>query len=267
MAETYQKIETQLVGKVGIITLNAPPDNGVGITMIQEILAVLEQWKTDDCVRTVMFQSALPFFSMGGSGDDLIREMEKETPHSQQCYTQLGGILTQTVASYPKSTLSAATGIVRGGATVLFNACDIRIAGESLRLKDSDMYYGLLASWGMSSLRLPLWIGRNKLMDYMFLCEEYTGHQAYELGLVSKVVPDDLVNEIGLLIATKMSKAAPIAVQYFKECVDKVLNPHLEEAREFELRAASLVYRTKDAKIGVKNSIVVKFIFDEFTGK
>ena len=101
----------------------------------------------------------------------------------------------------------------------------------------------------------------------MFLCEEYTGHQAYELGLVSKVVPDDLVNEIGLLIATKMSKAAPIAVQYFKECVDKVLNPHLEEAREFELRAASLVYRTKDAKIGVKNAIEGKFICDEFTGK
>lgn len=267
MYPQYEKIQVQLVGKVGIITLNAPPDNGLGVQMISEILEVLDLWEENAAVRTVMFQSALPFFSMGGSGDDLLDEMDQAGSSSARDYTKLGGTLTQRVASYPKSTLVAATGMVRGGTTALFNACDIRIAGENLRLKDSDMYYGLLASWGMSSLRLPLWIGRNKLMDYMFLCEEYNGRQAYELGLVSKVVPDDLVNEAGLMIATKMSKAAPIAVRYFKQCVDKVLNAHLEEARAFELEAADIVYRTKDAEIGIKNAMEGRFISDDFVGE
>ena len=45
-------------------------------------------------------------------------------------------------------------------------------------------------SWGVISLRLPIWIVRNKGMDYMFLNEGFNGRQATELGLVSKVVPD-----------------------------------------------------------------------------
>ena len=45
-------------------------------------------------------------------------------------------------------------------------------------------------SWGVISLRLPIWIVRNKVMDYMFLNEGFNGRQATELGLVSKVVPD-----------------------------------------------------------------------------
>jgi enoyl-CoA hydratase/carnithine racemase len=47
----------------------------------------------------------------------------------------------------------------------------------------------------------------------MFLNEGFTGRQAYELGLVSKVVPDDQVDEIGLAIAKKMSTAAPVAAR------------------------------------------------------
>lgn len=265
--EEYERIQTEHIGKVGVITLDSPPENDLGVQMISEILDVLDRWETDSQVCTVMFKSALDFFSMGGNGGDLLKEMETAASNISRSYTELGGKLTQRVASYPKSTLVAATGFVRGGTTALFNACDIRIAGEGLRLKDSDMYYGLLASWGMSSLRLPLWIGRNKLMDYMFLCEEYTGRQAYELGLVSKVVPDDLVNEIGLQIATKMSKAAPVAVRYFKQCVDKVLHQNLEEAHAFELEAADIVYQTEDAKIGVRNAIDGKFISDDFIGR
>ncbi len=45
-------------------------------------------------------------------------------------------------------------------------------------------------SWGVISLRLPIWIVRNKVMDYMFLNEGFNGRQATELGFVSKVVPD-----------------------------------------------------------------------------
>ena len=44
--------------------------------------------------------------------------------------------------------------------------------------------------------------------------EDFTGRQCYELGLASKVVADELVEEGGLGIGKKMSKAAPLAVKY-----------------------------------------------------
>jgi enoyl-CoA hydratase/carnithine racemase len=107
----------------------------------------------------------------------------------------------------------------------------------------------------MCSLQLPIWIGRNKVLDYTFLNEGFTGRQAYELGMVSMVVPDDQVDEIGLAIAKKMSTAAPIAARYFKVCVRNVLYPHLAEARAKELEASKMVWVTEDAKEGLANVI------------
>ncbi|OGD56182.1 hypothetical protein A3K78_05750 [Candidatus Bathyarchaeota archaeon RBG_13_52_12] len=68
-------------------------------------------------------------------------------------------------------------------------------------------------------------------------------------------MPDDQVDEIGLAIAKKMSTAAPVAAQYFKECVRNVLYPHLAEAREKELEASKSVWATDDAKEGLANVI------------
>lgn len=88
-------------------------------------------------------------------------------------------------------------------------------------MHDGDIYYGTVGSWGMSSLRLPMWIGRNKVLDYMFLNEDFTGRQCYELGLASKVVADELVEVVGLATAKKMSKAAPIAVNTIRTALGK----------------------------------------------
>lgn len=264
----YTKITTEQVGKVGIITLDDPPGNPLGITMIREILDCLDAWENDDSVVTVMFKSSVFDFSFGGDGDDLGNEMEYASDADGRTYTEYGRALTARVASYPKSTIVGATGIVRGGTTVLFNACDIRIAGEHLRLKDSDMFYGLMASWGMSSLRLPVWIGRNHIMDYMFLAEELSGREAYEMGLASRVVPDDYLNEATLAIATKMSKAAPLAVKYFKKAVENAIyHPNFAEAEKLELEYADTVYKTEDAKVGFENACKGIFVYDGFKGK
>ena len=92
-------------------------------------------------------------------------------------------------------------------------------------------------------------------MDYMFLNEGFTGRQAYELGLVSKVVSDDQVDEIGLAIAKKMSTAAPVAARCFKECVRNTIYSHLAEARAKELEVSNIVWETEDAKQGLSDLI------------
>jgi len=266
MTKKYQYILAEQDERVGIISLNAPPNNSLSKKMIYEIFSVLDDWESRDDIRTVMFKSALPMFSGGANAPELIAEMDAGETAGEESYSELGGRLVERIETYPKSTLVAATGKLFGGTTVLFSACDIRIGGENLNLKDGDIYYGLVASWGMSSLRLPLWIGRNKVMDYMFLNEEFTGRQAYELGLVSKVVPDEMVDEVGLSIAKKMSKAAPIAVRYYKECVRRSIYHDLAAARAFELEASEIVYSTEDSKKGIAN-ITAGIPYTDFDGK
>ena len=49
-------------------------------------------------------------------------------------------------------------------------------------------------------LRLPIWIGRNKIMDYMFLNEGFNGRQAYEMGMASKVVASGAIGSVPYLL-------------------------------------------------------------------
>jgi len=64
-----------------------------------------------------------------------------------------------------------------------------------------------------------------------------------------------LVDEVGLQIATKMAKAAPIAVRYYKECVRRAVYHELEKAHQFELEVAEIVGATEDCKNGLAGVI------------
>lgn len=246
----YTQIKLSHSGRVGIITIDHPPRNSFSKRMTSEMLTAFGEFEADDSVRVIMVNGKGFDFSRGADFTDLTAEISEEGSEETD-FSILGGRLVEQIERCPKATVVAARGECFGGSSAIFSAFDIRIVGESFTVHDGDIYYGTVGSWGMSSLRLPIWIGRNKIMDYMFLNEDFTARQAYELGLVSKVVPDELLDTISLAIASKMSKAAPIAVKYFKECVRKAIYSDFHEAREFEIKASETVFKTKDCKNGL----------------
>ena len=261
----YTTIKLSRNGRTGIITLNVPPRNSFSKKMLVEVYEAFKEFEADDDIRTVLMNSTGKNFSAGADADDIRNAFAGGDDTIAESFTVLGGRLVELIDNYPKGTIVAARGLCIGGSTAVFNAFDIRVVSDTFSIHDGDIYYGTVGSWGMSSLRLPMWIGRNKIMDYMFLNEDFTAQQAYELGLVSKVIPDDKLDEESMKIATKMSTAAPLAVKYFKECVRKSVYAQLEEARKFELEAAEIVNSTEDSKNGLLAVIEGKQA--EFTGK
>ncbi len=249
----YSAIKTEIVDRVGVITLDHPPLNAVSKRMMVEIMEALDEFEQNDIVRAIMMKADGPDFSYGADAEDAKKGARGEKEEIPESFSVLGNRLVERIDGCPKPTLVAAHGRCIGGSTAMFNAFDIRIVGENFCMHDGDIYYGTVGSWGMSSLRLPMWIGRNRVLDYMFLNEDFTGRQCYELGLASKVVADELVEVVGLATAKKMSKAAPIAVKYYKDCVRKATQNNIEEARALELKAAEIVFETEDCKIGLKS--------------
>jgi len=261
----YTELKREIVGQIGVITLNRPPKNSFTKKLLVEMVHVFDEFENDESVRTIYLKSTGEHFSRGADADDIKKALAGEKEDISESFSELGGRLVERIDYCPKSTIVAAKGRCIGGSTAVFNAFDIRIVGESFYIKDGDIYYGTVGSWGMSSLRLPIWIGRNKIMDYMFLNEGFSAHQAYELGIVSKVVPDELLEGVGMHYANKMSTAAPIAVRRFKECIRKCLYTNLDDAREFELHVAEEVMATEDAKAGL--AAVIRGEQAAFVGK
>lgn len=246
----YTQIKTDIDERVGVITLSHPPRNSFTKRMLAEVLDALDQFERSDVVRAVMMKSEGPDFSKGADFDDIDAELAGEGEMKEN-FSQLGGKLVERVDFYPKPTLVAAKGVCFGGSAAVFSSFDIRIVGENFQLHDGDIYYGTVGSWGMSSLRLPVWIGRNRMLDYMFLNESFNGRQLYEMGMASKVVADELVDTVGLMYAKKMSKAAPIAARMYKECVRRATLPNYQELRRAEEEVAEYIYSTEDCKNGL----------------
>ncbi len=262
----YCELIVEKVGRVGVLTLNRPPKNSFSKKLLKEMLNAMEAFERDDDIRTVFLKSSGEHFSQGADSEDIKKALAGQVEDIKESFAELGGALIEKIDNYPKSTIVAAKGRCIGGSSAVFNAFDIRIVGESFFIKDGDIYYGAVGSWGMSSLRLPIWIGRNRIMDYMFLNEGLSGRMAYEMGIASKVVADELVDEVGMYYAQKMSSAAPLAVKYFKECVRKALyGAGLEESRNFELEVANKVLATEDAKAGL--AAVIRGEQAEFFGR
>lgn len=251
----FTTIRTEIIDRVGVITLDYPPLNSVSKRMMVEIMDAFTEFENNDVVRAIMVKSALTDFSYGADPGDITKGLGGQVEEIKESFSVLGNRMVERIDCCPKPTLVAAKGRCIGGSTAMFNAFDIRIVGEGFRMHDGDIYYGTVGSWGMSSLRLPMWIGRNKVLDYMFLNEDFTGRQCYELGLASKVVADELLDEVALATAKKMSKAAPIAVKYYKDCVRKATQNNIEEARAFELEAAEIVSATEDSKNGLRSVV------------
>lgn len=246
----YTQMKLSRNGRVGVITLHHPPVNAFSKRLLVEALAALDEFEADSDIRTIMMRSTGPDFSVGADGGDIDKALAGGEAITES-FSTLGGRLVERLDTCPKATIVVARGRCVGGSTAIFNAFDIRVVNDTFRIHDGDIYYGTVGSWGMSSLRLPIWIGRNKIMDYMFLNEDFTGQQAYELGLVSKVFPDAELDEAGMAIARKMSIAAPLAVRAFKECVRKAVYHELEEARRFETETAERIMATEDSKNGL----------------
>lgn len=261
----YTLLSAEVVGRVGVITLTNPPKNSFSKRLLVEMVQVFDEFEANDTVRTIFLKSTGENFSQGADADDIKKALAGQVEEIPESFSVLGGRLVERIDNCPKSTIVAARGRCIGGSTAVFNAFDIRIVGESFYIKDGDIYYGTVGSWGMSSLRLPIWIGRNKIMDYMFLNEGFNGRQAYELGIASKVVADELVDEVGMFYANKMATAAPVAVKYFKDCVRAATAPYLDQARAFELQAAEAVFATEDSKAGL--AAVIRGEQAEFQGK
>ncbi len=100
--------------------------------------------------------------------------------------------------------------------------------------------------------RLPRLVGRSKALELILTAETISAEEAFEIGLVSQVVPQEkLASEVEALAQTIASKA-PIALRYIKEAVNKGMDLSLEQGLRLEADLYLLLHTTADRTEGIK---------------
>lgn len=253
----YKTILFEKQGAVGKLTLNRPERlNAMSPELVEELLDFFAKLSSDFQTRVVIIRGAGRAFCAGLdlkaakdfiSPPDELGEIQYRYHKVQQAFADI--IIRMRRA--PQPLIAAVRGPAVGGGFSLALACDIRIAGESARFNAAFIRIGLSGGDMGSSYFLPRLIGLSRAAEYLFTGRFIDATTAERIGLVSRVVPDDQVDEAASGLAKEMLQNSPFGLRMTKEVLNLNIDaPSLESAIHLENRTQTICSFTEDAMEG-----------------
>ncbi len=242
----YRNILVMSEDGVGLITLNRPEVlNALNQATMDELVDALEALDRDEAVRCIIITGQARAFAAGAD----IREMADASAAAM-----LAGYRFhqwERIRKVAKPLIAAVRGFALGGGNELAMLCDLIVAGESARFGQPEIYLGLIPGAG-GTQRLTRAVGKYKAMELILTGRQMTARDAEAAGLVSRVVPDEIVLEEAKALAREIAAKAPIAVRLAKEAVLKAFDTHLEGGLDYERKCFYLLFATEDHTEGIR---------------
>lgn len=151
-------ILTEIVGGLGVITLNRPKAlNALSLEMVRELTVVLRGWAVDKRVQAVLLHGAprsgepgkhaVAHFCAGGD-IRFMHDAAKAGDAAVEDFFTEEYALDHFLHVYPKPTVAWMEGVTMGGGMGLAQACTLRVATESLRMAMPETRIGLFPDVG-----------------------------------------------------------------------------------------------------------------------
>ncbi len=255
----YEHLLVSVQDRVALITLNRPQVlNALSRGVMDELADAVDACDRDPAVRCIVLWGGPKVFAAGAD----IREMADATPADMvrsyrfQQWARVRQCATPIVA--------AVAGYALGGGCELAMACDIIVAAETARFGQPEIRLGLMPGAG-GTQRLTRAIGKSRAMEMVLTGRMMTAPEALAAGLVSRVLPAELLLDEAMRMARDIAAQAPLAARLAKESVLAAFETSLEEGLAFERRCFHLLFGTEDLREGVRAFLDKRP--PEFTGR
>jgi enoyl-CoA hydratase/3-hydroxyacyl-CoA dehydrogenase len=250
------KLETRADG-VAIAWLANAPMNSLSPQVVKDLKSVWEKVKSSG-TRVLVFASANPMLFCAGADIKAFTTMDEVSGAelingAHDLFREFGSGDTVTIA--------AVNGLAFGGGCELAMACDVRIAARSALFGQPEVKLGIIPGFG-GTQRLPRLVGTNKALEMNLIGDPVLADEAYELGLVNRLVEDHELLDTALMWARRLAGQAPLAVAEIKRVSG---NGDLDAGIEAEKAAFAAVFLTADAKEGISAFLGKRAA--NFTGK
>ena len=171
------------------ITLDNPDQfNSYTTDMVKGvILAFRAASNARDVVAVVFTGSGDKAFCTGGNTKEYA-EYYAGNPQEYRQYMRLFNDMVTSILSCDKPVICRVNGMRIGGGQEIGMACDFSVAQDLARFGQAGPKHGSAAIGGATDF-LPLMIGAEQAMVSGVLCEPFSAHKAYRLGIVMDVVP------------------------------------------------------------------------------
>jgi len=230
---------------VGLIRINRPEARNALNLEVRKLLARhLTEMGEDAATRAIVLAGNEKSFAAGADIKEMADagtiEMLQRGVHK----------LWRVIGACPKPVIAAVSGFALGGGCELAMTCDIIVAGESARFGQPEVRIGIIPGGG-GTQRLTRALGKYKAMKYILTGELFGAKEAFDMGLVSEVVPDAGVEKRAIELARQLAELPPLALQLAKEAVLAGMDAPLTSALALEAKSVQILFSSRDQKEGM----------------
>jgi len=238
-------------GNVGRIVINNPArHNAIGLDMWQAASDFADELAADPEVRLLVVSGA------GGkafaAGADISKfGSERSSADEVTRYQEISEGFYHRLVAFPKPTLAKINGYCIGGGLALALCCDMRICEEGARFGLPAARLSLGYSPAAQKQLVDL-VGSSMAAEMMFTARQFSAAEAYDMGLVNRVVPGPDLDAYVEDYAATISQNAPLTIALAKACKIALETGTVEEKSAELQEMVAACYASDDYKEGQK---------------
>ena len=243
----FQHLIYEVKDGIAYITVNRPKSlNALNIEVLDELYEAFTTVNQDPKVRVAILTGEGKAFVAGAD----ISEMVSLSTLEGRAMMIKGQNVMNLIEHIDKPVIGAINGFALGGGCELAMACDIRIASEKAKFGQPEVNLGIIPGFG-GTQRLPRLVGKGMGKYLLMTAEMIDAQEAYRIGLVEKVVPEEELMGTAEKIAKTIMSKAPIAVRAVKLAVNTGIALDVKTGVAFEGEASVGPFSSEDRTEGM----------------
>jgi enoyl-CoA hydratase/carnithine racemase len=217
----HPMIRSERDGEIAVVTIDRPAKrNALDLPMWIALAEAMEAASADGEIRCVLIQGAgEEAFSAGA--DIAAFEQERGTPEREAVYGREISRSFQSIRRCVHPVVAACRGWTMGGGCGIATMSDFRVGGPATRM-------------GIPARNLSIFYHPGELdpllqsVGYAVTCElliegrVFTGEEAFQKGLLSRLVPDEAVQDEAMALARRIAQGAPLSNRFHKAMLQKL---------------------------------------------
>lgn len=238
-----KKVLFEINNHLAFVTINRPEQlNCFDYETLVELENIIEEIKLDKDIRSVIFTGAgEKAFSAGADLKERRTLNEKEVRRN---VSKIRDVFT-IIEELPQPTIAAINGYALGGGFELALVCDFRYAVKKAKMGLTEVSWAIIPGAG-GTQRLSRLIGTSKAKELILTARKIDAQQAFDLGILNKVVEDDELIKSSIALSEEIMKNGPLAVAQAKYAINYGSNVDMKTGLAIESKAYEVIIPTKD---------------------
>jgi naphthoate synthase len=251
-AKSYKDIIYEKCDGIAKITINRPEKrNAFRPETVLELYDAFSDAREDSEVGVILLTGNGPAkdgkYAFCSGGDQSIR--------GDKGYVGSDGVprlnildVQKQIRSIPKPVIALVAGYAIGGGHVLHVICDMTIAADNAVFGQTGPEVGSFDG-GFGSSYLARMVGQKRAREIWFLCRQYNAQEAFQMGMVNKVVPVEKLENEGIQWAKEILQNSPLSIRLLKSAFNAELDGQAG-IQELAGNATLLYYMSEEAQEG-----------------